>query len=258
MTESEWLACRDPAPMLALLRNKASDRKLRLFACACCRRIWPFITDPGSQAIVEIAEQWADGFIDEPRILALDYDRLTDNCGGPEEPFATAFMVAGHVGYNLISPLHGFPHGWGDFQCVQETADGAVQARMSSYHSPNDGIARHYQSEELIEAGQRRAIETENNRNALQEMEQSAQCDLLRCIFGNPFAPVAADTAWRNGTIQELAQAIYDTRDFSGMPILADALEDAGCTDAVLLAHCREPGEHVRGCWMLDLLLGKE
>jgi hypothetical protein len=62
--------------------------------------------------------------------------------------------------------------------------------------------------------------------------------------------------AWRTSSV-EMAQRMYDSRDFSDMPVLADALEEAGCTEADILAHCRRPGEHTRGCWVLDLLLGK-
>ncbi len=83
MTEREWVECADPQEILKALRGKCSNRKLRLFSCACCRRIWQFITDPGSQAIVEIVEQCTDGLVDTQRILSLDWDRLTDNCGGP-------------------------------------------------------------------------------------------------------------------------------------------------------------------------------
>jgi hypothetical protein len=83
----------------------------------------------------------------------------------------------------------------------------------------------------------------------------------VRCIFGNPFHHVAVNStwlAWNDGTVRKIAQAIYEERAFDRMPILADALEDAGCDAADLLRHCREPGEHVRGCWVIDLLLGKE
>jgi len=79
----------------------------------------------------------------------------------------------------------------------------------------------------------------------------------MREIFGNPFHPVTADPAWRTATVVSLATAIYDDRAFDRLPILADALEDAGCTNADILNHCRQPGEHVRGCWALDLLLEK-
>jgi hypothetical protein len=81
---------------------------------------------------------------------------------------------------------------------------------------------------------------------------------LLRDIVGNPFHPVSLDPAWQTPTVLALAQAIYDERAFDRLPILADALEDAGCDDADILNHCREPGEHVRGCWVVELLLGRE
>ena len=89
------------------------------------------------------------------------------------------------------------------------------------------------------------------------EEESSAQCNLLRDIFGNPFRPVTFSPEWRTGTALTLAQQMYDSRDFSAMPILADALQDAGCASADILDHCRQPGVHVRGCWVLDLALEK-
>jgi hypothetical protein len=92
------------------------------------------------------------------------------------------------------------------------------------------------------------------------EDERRAQATLVREIFGNPFRPSTADPSWckwNGGVVQGLVQSIYEQRSFDQMPILADALEDAGCTDPAILAHCRQPGEHVRGCWVVDLLLGK-
>ncbi len=83
----------------------------------------------------------------------------------------------------------------------------------------------------------------------------------LRDIIGNPFRPVAANPAWlawNDEAIPKMAQAIYDERAFARLPLLADALEDAGCTEAEILAHSRGPGPHVRGCWVVDLLLGKK
>ena len=121
MTEREWVECADPQEILKALRGKCSNRKLRLFSCACCRRIWQFITDPGSQAIVEIVEQCTDGLVDTQRILSLDWDRLTDNCGGPEESHAIAFMTAGHVGYSVLAPIRGM-HPWNDFDDALSTA----------------------------------------------------------------------------------------------------------------------------------------
>ena len=84
---------------------------------------------------------------------------------------------------------------------------------------------------------------------------------LLRCIIGNPFYPILLDPAWltwQNGTIPKLAQAIYEERMFDCLPILADALEEVGCSDPDLLGHLRGPEPHVRGCWVVDLILGRE
>jgi len=82
--------------------------------------------------------------------------------------------------------------------------------------------------------------------------------DLLRCVVGNPLRKTKSKQAWLTSTVTALANAIYDARAFDRLPILADALEDAGCTKADVLSHCRQPGEHCRGCWVVDLLLGKE
>ncbi|MCE9568268.1 MAG: hypothetical protein K8U57_40225 [Planctomycetes bacterium] len=85
--------------------------------------------------------------------------------------------------------------------------------------------------------------------------ESRAQCDLLREIFGNPVLPVAVDPDWLTQTVVSVARQMYESRDFSTMPILADALQDAGCENVAVLAHCRQPGVHVRGCWVIDMIL---
>ena len=83
--------------------------------------------------------------------------------------------------------------------------------------------------------------------------------DLVRDILGNPFRPVVAIPSWHTSTVVALASGMYESRDFSAMPILADALQDAGCDSADVLEHCRDPNAvHVRGCWVVDLVLGKE
>ncbi|MBX9585555.1 MAG: hypothetical protein K2X87_35050 [Gemmataceae bacterium] len=79
----------------------------------------------------------------------------------------------------------------------------------------------------------------------------------MRDLFGNPFRPVAFDPDWRTSTAVALARGMYDARDFGPMPVLADALQDAGCDHPEVLAHCRDPaGIHVRGCWVVDGVLG--
>jgi hypothetical protein len=94
-------------------------------------------------------------------------------------------------------------------------------------------------------------------RLAILAEEELAQSQLIRCIFGNPFRPVAFAPEWRTPTAVALADAIYADRAFDRLPVLADALEEAGCDNLEVLAHCRGPGPHARGCWVVDLILGK-
>jgi hypothetical protein len=86
---------------------------------------------------------------------------------------------------------------------------------------------------------------------------ERALCVLIRDIFGNPFRPVAVAPEWLSPTAVALARGIYDEKAFDRLPILADALQDAGCEDDRLLGHCRGSGPHVRGCWAVDLVLGR-
>lgn len=98
------------------------------------------------------------------------------------------------------------------------------------------------------DAVQRRALDA----------EELAQCELLRCIFGNPLRPVTFRRRWQTNVAVSLAEAIYEEKAFDRMPILADALEKAGCDNADVLNHCRGTGLHVRGCWVVDQVLGKK
>lgn len=98
---------------------------------------------------------------------------------------------------------------------------------------------------------------SEERAKAAESSEGVVQAALLRCIFGNPFRPVAVNPEWLALTVQSLAAAIYEERAFDRLPILGDALEDAGCANQDILSHCRGGGEHVRGCWVVDLLLGR-
>jgi hypothetical protein len=91
-------------------------------------------------------------------------------------------------------------------------------------------------------------------------VEEREQCGLLRDLFGNPFHPTTLNLtwlSWHDGLLVSMACQMYESRDFNDMPVLADALEEAGCDNAEILTHCRQPGEHVRGCWVVDLVLGK-
>jgi hypothetical protein len=221
MTEAEWLHCGDPRPMFAFLRGQASERKLRLFACACCRRLWGLFLADECRPAVEVAERFADG-------------RAT------EEQLRQAHRLAGRAMDAYRWRAHAAPFAATQHPLCREEGG----AGPAGY----DWLASTLHTASLRPGGSEVGGEAQ------------AQADLLRCIIGNPFRPVTprpAWLAWEGGTVPKLAEAIYEECAFDRLPILADALEEAGCTEPDLLAHLRGPGPHVRGCWALDLLLGK-
>jgi hypothetical protein len=102
------------------------------------------------------------------------------------------------------------------------------------------------------------ALESGPEWDATRDAENGAERALLLDIFGNPFRAVAFAPEWRTDTALSLAKQMYESRDFSAVPILADAIQDAGCDNADILDHCRGSGPHVRGCWVVDLVLDRE
>jgi len=222
MTEEEWLDATNPEAMERLLVNTASPRKLRLYAVACCRRIWRLILSEEDRDAVAVAERLADGLAtNSERRTAV---KRTSPSGQSDRCIAAECALAVDAAQAAVS-----------------TADHAALA-VGWEQSPFEY--------ELGVWGP--AAEQGKDR------EHAAQTGLLRDIFGNPFRPVTFDPAWRTRTAVSLAGQMYESRDFGAMPILADAIEDAGCASDDVLDHCRGPGPHVRGCWVVDLVLGKE
>jgi hypothetical protein len=224
MTEAEWLACADPNPMLEFLRGKASDRKLRLFACACCRRLRGLF--PGQvtgRGAIPVAERFADGLVTKAELKAAR--QKTSGCevaATRSDAFAAAVETAGAIADAAR------------WLAIDSLAWEAIVAGYATHTPAADRLA----SEQTL-----------------------VQCGLLRDIFGNAVRPSPrpspAVLAWNDRTVPRLAQAIYSERRWADMPILADALLDAGCEDEALIQHCRSAGPHVRGCWAVDLILGK-
>lgn len=103
----------------------------------------------------------------------------------------------------------------------------------------------------------RAAIALRESGATTKDDEYQLQFELLRDVFGNPFRTVAFDPMWRTSHAVSLAASMYDGRDFSTMPVLADALQEAGCKDEAIQKHCRSAGPHVKGCWVVDLVLEK-
>ena len=130
----------------------------------------------------------------------------------------------------------------------EEAGDDPVDALDMANFDP-------YQDALLTSAG---AAEDAYNFGTSPEEVRFSQCGLLREIFGNPFCSITIAPSWLTSTVQQIAETIYSERAFDRLAILADALEDAGCTSQDILSHLRQPGVHVRGCWCLDLVLEKE
>jgi hypothetical protein len=265
MTEAEWLAATDPTPMLEFLRGKASDRKLRLFAVACCRRIWGLCPEATSRTSIEVAELFADGMADDGKL----YDAHADASRYAEGVFEAVYPPdwPEDMGYWL-------------FEVGGDAAAAANAAACASSSHPigssaSDYIAlgltpqpagtcstHSYASQALAHSVSPLRVESVNwhdtpERRAVKAGEARAQAALVGDIFGNPFRPVTPDPSWLTPTVLALAGGIYADRAFDRLPILADALQDAGCDNADVLDHCRGPGPHVRGCWVVDLVLGK-
>jgi hypothetical protein len=231
-TEEDWRACEFPHQLVRLWSDKASDRKARLFESACLRRLqhWP---------VVE-AQQWAVEVV----------ERHADGAASPEEVLAAAAALRA-VRESATWVMGGM---WNQaFDEMEDHESGAWPTAGRTAEAMNIAAGR------LTRAAA--GLEEDRPDDDQRAAEQRAQCDLLRCILGNPFSPAAihpAVLAWRDGSVGKVALAVYDERTFAELPILADALEEAGCTAAAILDHCRGPGPHVRGCWVLDLILGKE
>jgi hypothetical protein len=233
MNEDEWLACTEPELMLKYLQGKTSDRKLRLFACACCRLIWHLLIDERSRQAVLVAEQFADGqttlenlFIahEEAKAASQIAHKATflPNDTTNEYPPSAAKFASDDLRFWDMNHAAGV--------CAADTEWAiSVAIDITGYRGPNSRIA-----------------------------SRKAQVSLLHDLFGNPFRPIVLDPSWLTSTALALAEGIYAEKAFDRMPILADALQDAGCDNEDILNHCRQPSEHVRGCWLVDRLLPKE
>jgi hypothetical protein len=234
VNEADWLASADPEPMLKYLRDRGSDRKLRLFACACCRRIWHLLDDEISRHAIELMERYPDPQSRSEDVQLRSAMRQVEY--EAESRMATAENSAGMARSSAA------------FAVFNALARDSVTA---ADYAAADGASAVYHDAFDVQAP---------SAAAARSVERAAQTQLLREVFGNPFRSVVLPRdflAWRNGTLPRLARAIYDDGAFERLPILADALEDAGCDDRAVLEHCRQPGTHVKGCWVVDLLLDR-
>jgi hypothetical protein len=217
VTEAQWLAHTFPPGMVPFLKGIVSDRKLRLFACACARWTWDQPPDERCQVAVEAAERFADGEATAEE-LAASY--------GPARRVSIEWARQ-HPGdprqHRLIAP-----------------ADAAARCPLEAAHIGS------------LDAG----WSCVGGGCQPDSAEYAALADLARCIFGNPFRPIPLVAGWCSPAVVSLARTIYAERAFGRMLLLADALAGAGCDDPDVLRHCRGSVAHARGCWIIDLLLG--
>jgi hypothetical protein len=241
VTEQEWLDCLDPEPMLAFLRGRASDRKLRLFCCGCARRVrgrlyegWDRLFPP----IIDRAERDADG-------------------QATGEELSSVELEANIPANDLFDANDGYLRRHSNAILFAICAAGLATRRGLDPAT----LLREYQGLEEVRA--RVGVGAE----VFAPDEASAQAHLLRDLFGNPFRIVFVFSSWltwQDGLVPGLAHAGYDNRilpsgelDPARLAVLADALEEAGCSEDEILTHLRSPGPHVRGCWALDVVLGR-
>jgi hypothetical protein len=182
MTEQEWLACTEPGIMLQFLRSKASDRKLRLFACASARGIWRFFPGERTRSVVAVSEKYADGLVTKADLKAARKEAsrceyFTAHANALDAAIETAFSAAEDAKHLALEMpveraiIDGYP---------TDTPAGVKIAKEVRFH----------------------------------------QCAFIRDIF-TPFRPTTVDPSWLTSTVTSLAQAIYTDRSFDRLPILA-------------------------------------
>ncbi|MDB5308713.1 MAG: hypothetical protein JWO38_2915 [Gemmataceae bacterium] len=228
MTADEW----DRSNRLDDLLGQAggSARKLLLFNAACARRVAAVMPDDSARGLIDLTERRADGLVGDAEwgeTLAAVLDQYLGNESAKDGAAGATFGVL----MELYRP---------EPEASLKVAGSVVEAR--AYLAYVGGYPTAVGPDEWV----RRAAFAESQ----------ALCGLCRCLFGNPFRPVTGQAAWRTSTVGALAQGIYADRAFDRLPILADALQDAGCDNLDVLAHCRADGPHTRGCWVVDMVLG--
>jgi hypothetical protein len=275
VTESDWTSSTDPQAMLTFLRGRGpvSERKLRLFGLACCRRLYHLYCDPQVVEALALVEEALDGLV-EPAALVTTQAKLGDAvelawvasydaeadakfCGHPADTLASATELAVYAAGRLFddvapSPLprtlgRGFSNEWEVHQHAVEAAAVAAEARAELVTS----AARPEELWPVVEAAREAYVAR------ARWSELFVQADILRDIFGNPFNHVPFSPSWRSEAVVGLARGLAEEGAYDRLPVLADALEDAACADPQVLAHSRGPGPHVRGCWVVDMVLGK-
>jgi hypothetical protein len=276
MTEADWLSCAEPITPYQFLRGETvtyktrwqgwvtacrfpvSERKLRLFACACCGRVAHLLPVGEARRLLAVSEAYAEGSVRDADVEDAERACVRELRGraGSARPWLTFEQEA----FTAVTRVHR-TEAAGRFGSLIHAARAWTGAAVWYRHVASlGGVLRVKPGEfapleAVVRTCDRPFLAAEH------AAEAARQADLLRDVVGNPFRPVSVDPQWlewRDGTVGRMARAIYSERRFFDMAVLSDALEDAGCTDVDILSHCRDGGPHVRGCWALDLLIGNK
>jgi hypothetical protein len=231
MTEEVWLTEAYVASMIRHVREHATPRKLQLlFAARFARVSWHFTAglEPPEVTLTELADGLIDWSVAHSRLTTYRHVPLIEGGDNERAPVAGAYR-----------PL-------------------CKMALSSRPAESADDVLRELEELDATLSVWDEEFETEADHEQTHRQIRRSTAHLLRDIFGNPFRPVSFDPRWRTTDVRALARSIYEDRAFGRLPVLADALMDAGCADEQVLGHCRSEGPHVRGCWVVDLALGKE
>ncbi len=249
MTEAEWLGHEEPSRLLSSLfarlrgdKPAAGDERFRRFAIACCRRVAE-VLEFGDTYALDCLEIYATSKLRDALLKARRFHRTPGN--EASHAMTQAYNADAATKLRVEARLLATSAVW---TCTKSRV---TQAAMA-YREAAVAMAHLNASREAKPNARRNGGWLPPDR-----AELAVQAAFLRDIFGNPFRPpVAFAPEWRTDTAVSLAKQMYESREFSAMPILADALQDAGCDNEDILDHCRQPGIHVRGCWVVDLVLG--
>ena len=225
MTEEQWLACTDPTPMLVFLRDggQLSERKVRLYAVACCRRIWPLLTDERSRRAVEVAEHLADG--------GASQEEVADAWNNAEEVYEEdSYVSAAYAAASYLLSRDALATCDAAAEAMYDAADVSAESAEADERAAQAALLR-----ELFGPLPFRPVAVEDG----------------WLIWNAGTVRRLAEAAYQERLLPQ------GTLDPGRLAVLADALEESGCADAELLGHLRGPGPHVPGCWCVDLLLGK-
>lgn len=245
MTEAKWLKCSNIWELTEFLHERQDERRLRLFAYACSQRFLSEQSEEIFHRALKAVERRAEGNCSDEELQEI-HRIILDRINDLESTLRNAEGII--VSNQRLSIANAFLCAVSPHFTRKEVSAGIVSTIGSLVFYVRSSVA----------APVWELTQSREETDKIEEAESVFQVSLVKELFGNPFRSAAFSPESRTDTAVALARQMYDSRDFSAMPILADALQDAGCDNDDILNHCRGEGPHVRGCWVVDLVLGKE